>query len=439
MFYRPQYLNKLVALKNNNRVKIITGIRRCGKSYLLKEIFSNYLFNNGVDEKHYIYIPLDDIQFINLYNPIELNNYIKSLIKDNKTYYVVLDEIQNVFNIINPILTDGKIIKSKENNENTIGFVQVVIGLAKIPNVDLYITGSNSRFLSRDILTDFRDRGDEIHVLPLSFKEYFNARNIDKQSAYAEYSLYGGMPRTLFYESVDEKERYITNLYKLTYTKDVLERHDKSKDNELDTLTCILASSVGSLINSSKIANSFKSSGKKIITSQTIDSYLRELEDAYIINKVKRFDIRGRKYIGALYKYYFSDIGIRNSRLDFMHQDKGHIMENIIYNELIHRGYDVEVGVLETYSKNKDNKTIRINYETDFIAKKGSRIYYIQSAYDILNNDKYEQECKSLKLINDSFKKIIVTRNDIPISHDINGITIMGIVDFLLEENSMDL
>lgn len=438
MIERPMYLKKLMSLQNNGRVKIITGIRRCGKSYLLKELFSKYLFENKVKKDHYIYIALDDISNIELYNPLILDKYVRSLIKDADRYYVVIDEIQNVFNIVNPALTEGKIVKAKSLEDDTIGFVQVVLGLMKIENIDLYITGSNSRFLSKDILTDFRDRGDEIHVSPLSFKEYLQARNIDKETAYEEYSLYGGMPRTLEYDDESLKEKYITDLYKLVYIKDVLERQDKTKAEELNTLIRVMASNVSSLINPNIIANTFKSKEKKSISAQTIYSYLDELENIFLISKVFRFDIRKRKNIGATYKYYFSDIGIRNAILDFLHQDKDHIMGNIIYNELINRGYSVEIGILETFSKDKNNKTIRVNYETDFVAKIGSKVYYIQAAYDIANEEKYEQEAKSLTLINDSFKKIIVTRKSGPITHDINGITTIGVIDFLLDENSLD-
>lgn len=439
MIERPRYIEKLVSYKDNDRVKIITGIRRCGKSYLLKELYASYLHLNGIDEKHFVYIALDDFDNSHLWNPVELNKYIRSLIVDNQMYYIVIDEIQNVFDIKNPIFTNGKIVKAKKTDEDKLGFVQVVLGLMKIENVDLYITGSNSRFLSKDIVTDFRDRGDEIHVLPLSFSEFVSVYGDDYEKAYEEYSLYGGMPRTLLYSKQEDKEKYISDLYYLTYTKDVLEHHDKSKFVELDTLTLVVASNIGSLTNPNTISNTFKSEEHIDISTQTIYSYLEELEDSYLISKVSRYDIRGRKHIGALFKYYFSDIGIRNSRLNYMHNDKGHIMENIIYNELKYRGYNVEVGVVEVYSKDQNNKTIRVNYETDFIAKKGSRCYYIQSAYDIINEDKYIQETKSLSLINDSFKKILVVRQSAPIKHDEKGITTIGIVDFLLNENSLDL
>lgn len=437
MIERNRYLNKLIKYKDNGRVKIITGIRRCGKSFLLKEIFKKYCFERGIDEKHFIVISLDDFRNINLYNPIELDKYIRNLIVDDKRYYIIIDEIQNVFDIKNPIFTEGKIIKANKEYEDKLTYVNVALGLMQIPNVDLYITGSNSRFLSKDIVTDFRDRGDEIHVLPLSFSEFFEAQKGNKEEAYEEYSLHGGMPRTLFLNEANDKEEYLYNLYKLTYSKDVMERHKYKNLSELDILTGVMASNIGSLINSNTIANTFKSEAKIDINNQKIDNYLEDLEDAYLLTRVNRYDIRGRKKIGALYKYYYSDLGIRNSRLNFLHMDKGHVMENIIYNELIYRGYSVEVGVIDFYTK-ENNKTKRNIYETDFVVRKGSKIYYIQSAYDIPNEEKYLQESKSLSLINDSFKKIIVVRQSGPIRHDEKGITTIGIIDFLLNENSLD-
>jgi hypothetical protein len=434
---RKKYIEKLNKYKNNGRVKIITGIRRSGKSYLLKELFRKECLEDGVKEDHFIIISLDDFQNIHLYNPIELDKYVRSLIKDNNNYYIVIDEIQNVFDIINPALTEGKIIKAKKDDEDKITYINVVLGLMQIKNVDLYITGSNSRFLSRDIVTDFRDRGDEIHILPLSFSEYISVYKGDKEAAYEEYSLHGGMPRTLLLDSSSEKEEYLYNLYKLTYSKDVIDRHKYVNIPELDSLTMVVSSSIGSLINSNTIANTFKSNEKIEISKQKIDSYLEDLEDAYILSKVNRYDIRGRKQIGALFKYYYSDLGLRNSRLNFLHMDRGHVMENIIYNELIYRGYSVEVGVMDVYSKS-NNKTTRTTYETDFVIRKGSKIYYIQSAYDIPNEQKYIQESKSLNLIDDSFKKIIVVRQSGPVKHDEKGITIIGIIDFLLNENSLE-
>lgn len=434
---RNKYLNKLIKYKDNGRVKIITGIRRCGKSFLLKEIFKNYCLGHGVDEKHFIILPLDDFQNIKLYNPIELDKYIRSLIIDEKKYYIVIDEIQNVFDIINPILTDGKIVKAKKTDEDKITYINVVLGLMQIPNVDLYITGSNSRFLSKDIITDFRDRGDEIHVLPLSFSEFASVYHGTIESAYEEYTLHGGMPRTLFLKDANDKEEYLYNLYALTYSKDVFERHKYKNSTELDMLTKVMASNIGSLTNSNTIANTFKSEAKIYTNKQRVDTYLEDLEDSFLLSKVNRFDIRGRRQIGALYKYYYADSGLRNSRLNFLHRDSGHLMENIIYNELIYRGYSVEVGVINSFSK-ENNKTIRKNYETDFVVRKGSKVYYIQSAYDILNEEKYIHESKSLSLIKDSFKKMIVVRQTGPIRHDEKGIATIGIIDFLLNENHLD-
>lgn len=434
---RPRYLHKLVKFMNNGRVKIVTGIRRCGKSFLLKELFKCYCIENGVDKSHFISISLDDFQNIHLYNPIELDKYVRSLIIDEKIYYIIIDEIQNVFDIKNPVFTEGKIIKAKKNDEDKITYINVVLGLMQIQNVDLYITGSNSRFLSKDIVTDFRDRGDEIHVLPLAFSEFIEVYDGTKESAFEEYSLHGGMPRTLFFNDASDKEDYLYNLYSLTYSKDVMERHKYKNRTELDLLTKVMASNVGSLVNSNTIANTFNSEAKIDVNKQKVDTYLEDLEDAYLLSKVNRYDIRGRKQIGALYKYYFSDLGLRNSRLNFLHMDKGHVMENIIYNELLYRGYSVEVGVIDYYSK-ENGKTKRSTYETDFIVRKGSKLYYIQSAYEMLSEDKYNQESKSLTLINDSFKKIIIVRQSGPVRHDDRGITIIGIVDFLLNENSLE-
>lgn len=349
-------------------------------------------------------ISLDDISNLNLLNPIELNKYIRNKIQDNNEYYIVLDEVQNVITIKNPILTNGKIIKAKKNDEDIISYVNIVLGLIQIPNVDLYITGSNSKFLSSDIITDFRDRGDEIHILPLSFSEFLKEFSGSKEEAYEEYSLHGGMPLSLISANENDKEQYLYNLYSLTYAKDILERHKYKNSIELDTLTKVISSNIGSLIKSNTLVNAFKSNDKSNISKEKIEDYLKSLEESYLIKKVNRFDIKGRKQIGALYKYYFSDIGIRNSRLNFLHKDLGHVMENIIYNELIYRGYSVGIGIIESFSK-ENNKTIRNTYETDFVVKKGSKFYYIQSAYNINNEEQYDREIRPLVLINDSLQK----------------------------------
>lgn len=440
IIYRELYMNKLIALMNNKRVKIITGIRRCGKSFLLKILFSNYLKNKGIKEDHIIYLSLDDLNNNRLLNPLTLDTYLRQCITDNGDYYIMIDEIQKVFSIVNPIFTDGKIKKAKKDDEDIITFVNVILGLMQIDNVDIYISGSNSKFLSKDIMTEFRDRGDEIRVHPLSFSEFVNAfKDKDINYLFNEFLLHGGMPLTLSFNSDDQKEEYLKNLYKLTYLKDVEERHTIKNGKDLETLTKVMASNIGSLTNPSTIANTFRSNEKSNITNETVDVYLKYLEEAFIITKVDRIDIRGRKHIGATYKYYFEDPGLRNARLDFLHRDEGHLMENIIYNELIRRGYSVQVGIVEVYSKDVNDKTIRIKLETDFVASLGSKYYYIQSAYNMDTPEKEEQERKSLTYISNSFKKIIVTRNVGPIKRDDFGIVYMDIIQFLLNENSLEL
>lgn len=439
IFERNHYLRQIISLSKNGRVKIITGIRRCGKSFLLKTLFTRYLRNNGIGDDHIIYLALDDISNNRLLNPMELDSYIRCLIKDNSTYYVILDEIQRVFTIVNPILTEGKIQLTTKDDENSINFVNVVLGLMQISNVDLYISGSNSRFLSRDIVTEFRDRGDEIHMQPLTFKEYVDAIHPSNISeAFNEYMLHGGMPMVLSYETSDQKEEYLKNLFSMTYHKDVEERNKIRNEANLETLTAVMASNVGSLTNPSKIANTFKSELKSNITKDTITQYLKYLEEAFILRRVNRYDVKGRKHIGATYKYYFADSGLRNARLDFLHRDDGHVMENIIYNELIYRGYSVQVGVVEIFEDDKNGKTKRINLEADFVASKGSQTYYIQSAYALDTPAKEFQETRSLKNIKDSFKKIVIVRDPGPIRRDSDGIVYMGIEDFLLKDNSLE-
>lgn len=439
MFLRTKNLNQLLQLKDNSRVKIITGIRRCGKSFLLKNIFREHLINDGVKSNHIIFIELDDFNNNSLLNPLSLNDYIRNQITDSDKYYIIIDEIQKVIPIVNPILTNGKIVKASNKDEDVINFTSVVLGLAKIENVDIYITGSNSKFLSSEIMTEFRDRGDEIHIMPLTFNEYCEGLNISNyEKALGEYMIYGGMPLTVTYDSFERKEKYLSDLFSLTYHKDVEEHNGIKNVHELELLTKVLASNVGNLTNYVTITNTFNSELKNNICKDTVNDYIKYLIDAFIISKVDRVDVRGRKHIGAQYKYYFVDNGLRNSRLDFLHHDYGHVMENIIYNELKYRGYTVEVGVVEVYSKNKEGKTIRQSYETDFVASKGNNKYYIQSAYSLFDDQKYEQERKSLINIKDSFKKIIITRESLPIRRDEKGIVIMGIIDFLLDENSLD-
>lgn len=434
---RTRYIKRLFAYSNNGRVKIVTGPRRSGKTYLLKELFKSELLARGVKEDHFLYLSFEGSDNLELRNPLKLEEYVKSLLRDGENYYLVIDEPQNILSILNPALTNGELVLAKKDDPNAIGYVQVALSLMKIANLDIYISGSNSRFLSKDILTDFRDRGDEIRVLPLSFSEFVSLKGDDHERLYEEYSLYGGMPLILSYESDEEKEKYLKNLYLLTYQKDIAERHKVKDEDALNDLAAVLASSIGSLSNSSKIALTYNSKGKK-----TNDAFVGEclsyFEEAYIIQKAERYDIRGRKKIGALCKYYFTDVGIRNSLLDFLSPDYGHVMENIIYNELIYRGYSVEVGIINAFSK-ENGVSKRNTYETDFLIRKGSRRYYIQSCYSLLGEETYERESKPLRLIHDSFKKIIVTRKGGPIRRDAYGITQMGIVDFLLNEDSLDL
>ena len=413
---RDVYLQKLIDSMNNGLIKIVTGIRRCGKSFLLFNLFDEYLRNNKVSESHIIKIALDDRSNKKLRDPDELLDYIKQQIIDKEIYYVLLDEIQLVYE-----------------------FEDVLNSLLHIFNIDVYVTGSNSKFLSSDIITEFKGRGDEIYVMPLSFSEFATVYSGSKEEIFNEYMLHGGMPLSLTYKTDDKKETYLKNLFQMTYLTDIVERHKIKDVQKIDDLIRVLASSIGSLINSNKIANTYKTLVDKSISVNTIEEYLKYLEEAYIIKKVERYDVKGRKNIGATKKYYFVDPGLRNAKLDFLQSDFGHVMENIIYNELIYRGYSVNVGVVTVNERNSNNSTIKVQLEVDFVATKGSRKYYIQSAYKLYDELKVEQERRSLINIDDSFKKIIVVRDPIKVMHDEYGITTIGIVEFLSNVNSMDL
>lgn len=441
MFNREKYLKKLISLMHNGRLKIITGIRRCGKSYLLSEIFREYLISEGIKDDHIIYISLDDSKNNLLLNPIALEDHMRSQIKDDSMYYFMIDEIQRVYTIINPIFTSGGIQICKDPKDiRAFGFQNVINGIRQIDNADVYITGSNSRFLSKDILTEFRDRGDEIYVQPLSFKEIVESTTPDDLDiAFSEYKLYGGMPVVQSLRDEEAKMKYLRDLFMMTYNRDVEEKNNLSKSSELDTLTKIMADNIGSLTNSGKIENTFNSKENSKLARNTIEKYLEYLEDAFILKKVERYDIKGRHHIGANFKYYFTDLGLRNSRVDYMRDDDGHIMENIIFNELVFRGFSVNVGMINTFDKNKANKTIRKTLETDFIATKGDKTYYIQSAYQIYDEDKLKQERKSLLNVDNSFKKIIITRERGPVRRDEHGIVYIDIISFLLDENSLDV
>jgi hypothetical protein len=431
MIKRDKYLNKLISKKENGLIKIITGIRRCGKSYLLFELYYQYLLNNGVKEENIIEIALDEIANARYRNPMELDRYIREkIINKNEMYYIFIDEIQLVANIDNPYINDGI---------SKIGFVDVLLGLMKIKNADIYVTGSNSKMLSSDILTEFKDRGDEVRVYPLSYSEFYNAFE-DKHHAWREYFTYGGMPRLIALKTHEDKSKYLKDLFSKTYISDVIERNNISNTKEiLEELLNIISSSIGSLTNPTKLSNTFKSVKHIMISNVTISQYLDYFIDAFIISKAIRYDVKGKKYINTPLKYYFTDIGLRNARMNFRQQEENHIMENIIYNELMIREFDIDVGVVEYNYKDNNGKKIRSQLEIDFIAHKGSKKYYIQSALSVSNEEKREQEIHSLKRVNDSFKKIVVIKDDIIPWHDDYGILYIGIEQFLLEESAMDL
>lgn len=432
MIERKKYLERLVSKKKNGLVKVITGIRRCGKSYLLFNIYKNYLKSIGVEDECIICLALDDDENIQYRNPIELGKYIRSLtVDENKTYYVFLDEIQKVVTIQNPYI---------EGVEDKIGFVDVVLGLMKHDNIDVYVTGSNSKMLSSDILTEFRGRGDEIRVNPLSFEEFYNAYEGDKHNAWQEYYTYGGLPLVMNKKGHDEKAKYLQSLFDKIYIGDIIERNKILHDNSvLDDILNIISSSIGSLTNASKIAKTFKSKRQVNISDETVSRYLDFFIDAFMICKVERYDIKGRKYIGSPLKYYFSDVGLRNARLNFRQQEENHIMENIIYNELCNREFSVDVGVVEYCYKDENKKSKRAQLEIDFVANKGSKKYYIQSALTVSEEEKRKQEVRSLNRVGDSFKKIVVVKDNIIPWHDDDGILYIGIEKFLLEESSMDI
>lgn len=408
---RNRYLLKLISKMNNGLVKIITGIRRCGKSYLLNQIFYRYLIEIGINKDHIIMISLDDLENEYLLDPYKLDEYVKSKIVDSDKYYVFIDEIQEVSN-----------------------FVKVLNGWLKISNLDIYVTGSNSKFLSSDIITEFRGRGDQIHVFPLSFYEFYKGLKLDFNEAFKLFTVYGGMPFVAHLKSELDKMEYLSNLYNEIYLKDIKERYKIKNDNNLMELLAILASNIGSLTNSYKLSNSFKSKNINI-SKNTLDSYLNILEDLFLINKSTRYDIKGKKYITTPYKYYFSDIGLRNARLGFRQIEENHIMENIIYNELIYRGFSVDIGVVEISEKNHNNLFVRKSIEIDFIVNKGNSKVYIQSSYHLPTEEKLNQEIRPFLNTKDFFKKIIIVHDDIKRKKDENGIITMSIKDFLLFED----
>jgi len=432
MIERNNYLDKLIKSKENGFPKVITGIRRCGKSYLLEEIYKQYLLNNGVNEENIIIIDLDDEENYNYYDPINLSDHVIELCDDNKMNYVFIDEIQNVVPIINPVFTNGKHVIAKPEDENAITFAKIVLSLSKKKNIDLYVTGSNSKMLSTDVQTEFRDKATNINVNPLSFEEYMKYTNLEEYRAINEYLTYGGMPLAVLKEREEDKKDYLTNLFETTYFKDIIERYKFRKAEALDELCTLLSTCVGTLINSAKLSNTYISKTKNKIDSETVTSYVNAFKDAHIIREANRYDVKGKEIITSLKKYYFIDTGLRNARLNFAFLDEGQMLENVVYNELIYNGYSVSVGTYDKVEKNKNNESIRRTYEIDFLATKGTRMYYIQVASDISNEETRNRELKPYISLNDQIQKIIVINRPINETRDINGFTVIGIVDFLL-------
>lgn len=405
---RDFYLSKLIQHKKNGMVKIITGIRRCGKSYLLFKLFRDHLLESGIKEDHIISIALDDFGNRKLQNPDELYNYVKGQIVDNEDYYILLDEIQLVPE-----------------------FESVINGFMHIPNADIYVTGSNSKFLSSDIITEFRGRGDEIRVYPLNFSEFYSVYGGDFDKAWIMYCNYGGMPLCLSMETVADKAKYLTSLFDTTYLADIINRNNLRGNVEINELTDVLASSIGSLTNPLKLSNTFASTKNVKLSANTISSYLNYLQDSFLVERAVRYDIKGKKYINTPAKYYFVDLGLRNARLSFRQQEYTHIMENVIYNELRLRGYSVDVGVVENVEK-ENGVSVRKTLEVDFVVNLGNRRYYIQSAYSIPSEEKMAQEQASLLSINDAFRKIIIVNQPIMSGYNEQGILMLSLQDFLM-------
>ncbi len=427
LFKRNLYLDKLISKKDNGLIKVITGIRRCGKSILLFELYNEYLNSIGILDENIVKISLDDVSNIKYRNPFELDKFIREKVsKNGEKLYVFIDEVQLVVETQNPYIL---------NAEDKIGFVPVLLGLMKLQNVDIYVTGSNSKMLSTDILTEFKGRSDEIKVNPLTYKEFCDAYQGDKKDCWNQYFVYGGMPFLLSLTTHQEKSKYLKNLFSQTYISDVIERCKLRGNKEvLEDILNILASNIGSLTNPNKLSNTFKSEKKLEISPSTISLYIDYFIDAFILNKANRYDVKGKKYIYTPIKYYFSDIGLRNALINFRQTEENHIMENIIYNELIVRGFDVDVGIVEYNYKDHLNRSQRTQFEIDFIANSGNQRYYIQSALSVANEEKRQQEINSLKRIPDSFKKIVVIKDDIIPWYDEYGILYIGIEKFLLDE-----
>jgi len=411
---RDSYLEQLKIRKDNGMIKIITGIRRCGKSYLLFVLFKRYLLETGIEQDHIIEIALDGIECEELREPKRCYEYIKASMKDNKKYYLLLDEVQFMPR-----------------------FEEVLNSLLRMDNIDVYVTGSNSKFLSSDIVTEFRGRGDEIRIYPLSFAEFYSVYDGEYDDAWNDYMIYGGLPQVAQFADERQKAEYLKNIFTNVYLKDVVERNRIQNVDEIGTLVDVLASAIGAPTNPTKIANTFVSERGSSYTNKTISNHIDYLTEAFLISKANRYDIKGRKYIGANLKYYFVDLGLRNARLNFRQQEPTHIMENVVYNELLVRGYNVDVGIVEVMEKNKEGKRIHKQLEVDFVVNQGSQRYYIQVAYDMTSEEKQQQEFHSFRSIPDSFKKIVIVNGTAKPWRNEEGYVIMGMKYFLLNNDSL--
>ena len=423
---RDSYLQKIVDRKENGLIKVITGIRRCGKSFLLFNLFYDYLIDNGVKPEQIITIALDDDRFVQYRDPAVLSEYIRSKIIGSEMHYILIDEVQYA------------ITREEIKNPESIRLYNVLNGLMRLRNVDIYVTGSNSKMLTKDVLTVFRGRGDEIRVYPISFREYYSSVGGDKSEAYEEYALYGGMPLVLSRKTDADKMAYLQSLFTEVYFKDIAERYDIALTDVFAELTDDLCSAIGSLTNASKIANTLRTVRGVSVSSTTISNYLGYLTESFLFSNAKRYDVKGKKYFEYPSKFYCTDIGLRNARLNFRQQEETHIMENIIYNELLCRGYSVDVGVVEISEKNGEKK-VRKQCEIDFVVNHGAKKYYIQSALSVSDPEKMETELRPLKNIKDFFKKIIISKSSMKPWTDEDGILHLGLYEFLLNENALDL
>lgn len=431
MIRRNKYLNLLIKNRDNGFPKVITGIRRCGKSYLLKEIYKTYLLENFVNENDILILELDDDRNILYRDPLILGEYVRKFCVGKKMCYVFLDEVQKIFPIINPALTEGKHIPAKKDDEQIISFVDVILGLSREKNIDLYVTGSNSKMLSSDIITEFRDKAVNIQLKPLSFEEFSEYKGGSKTDALLEYMQFGGLPLAVL-KSESEKKDYLKNLFEMTYFKDIIERNKLKKTSSLDELCNLISSLTGQLINAEKIANTFQSVKKEQINKLTVEKYIGYFIDSFLIQEAKRYDLKGRTEIGALRKYYFLDTGLRNARLNFAFPDEGQMLENIVYNELIYNGYSVNIGTFDTVTKDKNGKSVRKTSEVDFFAKRGTNQFYIQVCASLADTTTRAREVRPFLQLNDQVRKIIVTGQNVNENLDENGFVIIGAIDFLL-------